>query len=92
MNRHSRPPPLRFVLALFTAVALLQFPVDAFMRRVSIIGGVILNEVGVILVLPIAALWIAGYRPSFYLEWKQTPRFKMLAAVALAVGPTIALV
>lgn len=84
-------PPPRVIFGLFIAIALLQFPVGFMMRGFSPTIGILVNELGVFLALPLLGIWLAGYTPRHLLPFgRSTPQY-LLASIVLILGTSITL-
>lgn len=92
MNLATRSaPPLRLVLVILALVAIFQLPTTFLTLNFSPILGIILNEVVVILIIPIAVILVAGYSPVPLVMMKRPSNKVMLVAVCTTLGLAILL-
>ena len=89
-KQFPQPPP-SIVLSFFLAVALLQFPVGFLIHGFSTSAGIIINEVVIMLLLPLIGIRLAGYNPINLLPFGKTKPQFLLAAILLTLANCILL-
>lgn len=84
-------PSIKIVLVIFLGVVILQIPADLIIQDVSLIWGILFNEVVVFLILPIAALTIVSGYSIQLLPFGKTPERRMLLSICLTIGAAVIL-
>lgn len=82
-------PPAQIILLIFVLVAALQFPIGIVIQKVSFVWGIIANELGVMLLLPLIVLKLSGQSPKNLLPFGKTNRRYLLASICLILGVAI---
>lgn len=84
-------PPLGIVLIIVALVATLQFPATYLVLKVSPVLGIVVNQVVVILILPLAIIVLAGFSPIPLIGMKLPGSMQMLTAICVTLGCAIIL-
>lgn len=91
MRTEDHLPSLKILLSIFLGIIILQAAVDFFIADKSIIAALVIDEIVIILFLPLAVLKITGFNITAILPLKKTGSMTMLVVVCLTIGAAVLL-
>lgn len=87
---NGQRPPLLLVLSLFSVIAMLQLPVATLIAH-SARWGIVVNEVVILVALPLVALQCFGFRLTSIISWQHSSARLTGASLLLTVGTAVTL-